>query len=239
MKSLPLLLGTMLMLTSGCSKHTKSNHPPMGAQRAYPADFSSVTPMFDLACAGTSAKASLKPVTLLFLLDASASMADTFGAPPVAKYDSVVSGLQAFFADPQSAGLSAAMAIFPYPANHAEQCDKDSYNPGAPNVLDVVPLTALPAPSPFDQAIALASPAPGGGAMTPTEAAVLGMTDYGVALLGQNANSRIAMVLVTDGVPDVCGSANTTQSALMTASSTDNLPTYVIGVSEIRETGDL
>ncbi len=222
MRSLALLLGAASALALGCSSHHASHPHPDGDMSATRTDMAVGPLMYDLACAGTSAKAELKAVTLLFLLDASESMADTYGTPPVSKYASVQGGLEAFFADPESAGLSAAMTIFPYTVNPQDQCNLSAYDPGAPGATGV-PLTALPAPSPFAALIEANTPGTGS---TPTLPAVQGMIAYGQTLLQQQ--KQVALVLVTDGVPDTCGSDRDVAQALGMVNTT--LPTYVVGV---------
>lgn len=67
------------------------------------------------ACAGVSVKAELVPLDMYILLDKSGSMADAAGKGPGAltKWEAVTAALEAFFVDPQSAGIGVGLQFFP------------------------------------------------------------------------------------------------------------------------------
>jgi len=75
----------------------------------------------DKACAGELHEGKLVPVDILFLLDTSGSMEERAGDK--SKWRSVRDAIEAFLADPQSAGLGVGLKTFPEPL---KPCEKDS-----------------------------------------------------------------------------------------------------------------
>jgi uncharacterized protein YegL len=170
------------------------------------------------ACATASAQAEELPVYLVFMFDRSGSM--KFNPSPNNKWDACVAGLDTFFGDAQSKGLYASMQVFPYDNG---ECSSATYQ------TPLVAATALPdTTSAFKNALAQNGPDPNYG--TPTLPALQGALGYAKQLQsGFTHGERVAVVLVTDGDPNDCGSsaANVGQEASKTAST---IPTYVIGV---------
>lgn len=66
----------------------------------------------DAACATATVRAELLPLDLYLMLDASYSMGDE-ASPGVRKWDAIVAALGRFLSDPQSAGISVGLQIFP------------------------------------------------------------------------------------------------------------------------------
>ncbi len=160
-------------------------------------------------CATTTATPNPVPVSLVFMLDKSGSMAQS------SKWTSCQAGLTSFFADPSSAGLSASLQFFPL----ADECNSNAY--AAPAVA----MRALPDSKSFATAMSANSP----GGETPTLPALTGAIAYAQSVQQSNPTNKVAVVLVTDGDPNVCSS--TIQAvATEAASASSTIPTFVIGI---------
>lgn len=159
-------------------------------------------------CASTTDKAQLVPVYLVFMIDRSGSMSQD------AKWPTIVSGLESFFNDPKSSGISASVQFFKSP----NECDVNSY------ATPAVAMTALPSPA-FKTTIDTYSP--NGG--TPTLPALQGAIQYAKTQEQAHPGSKVAVVLATDGIPNDCNS-NVQNVSAAAAAVASTLPTYVIGV---------
>lgn len=178
------------------------------------------------ACAATNAEAKLTPVDMIVMYDRSGSMGDTNEDPsydPAKKWIPVGEAMKAFFADPQSAGMRAALTFFPTLTN---SCDANDYD--TPDV----PLTDLPSGA-FATAIDAADPK----GDTPSRACVAGAIVQAQAVAAAHPTDETVIVLVTDGDPYGCGINTAPQSAAEAslvasdvAAVKATLPTYVIGV---------
>lgn len=185
---------------------------PLGGKDDGP---SSQTPGEFESCATSSAEATLKPIHLVFMFDKSGSM--VAGGSP--KWSSAKAASKAFFESQQSAGLNASLAFFPANGN---QCSAGSYAPA-------IPTTALPSTS-FGSALDAQDP----DGDTPTYVALQGAIDYAQGLLQNQAkDGRVAIVLVTDGMPDSnCSGSSIPSVKQLAASVAQTIPTYVIGVGD-------
>ena len=186
-------------------------------------------------CASASQQAELAPVYLVFLLDESGSMGDGKNGDRTKKWDPVTSALNAFFADPMSAGLMASLSLFPLNKNTtsgaadsrlAADCKASAY--GTPEV----PPRALPDATTFKDAIAKLDPPNEHG--TPTYPALVGTIAYAESLIAEDPSRKVAIVMVTDGNPQSCSAEGNTIANTATAAEAvaDHLPTYVIGVGD-------
>ena len=174
----------------------------------------------DPACAKSNAKAELKRVNLVFMLDRSGSMGDGMNGDPATKWDPVTAGLKAFFADASSLGVSASLQYFPY-SNMADQCNSSAYYNAS------VPMRALPDATTFAMSIDGTKPAGG----TPTLPAIIGAIDYATDTQKADPGARAAIVLVTDGEPvDCMSSVRGVSTEVEKVAAT--IPTYVIGVGD-------
>src|SRR5262249_610385 len=121
------------------------------------------------ACATSSAAVAVPPVHLVFMIDRSGSMGNSNqGQNKAVRWDPVVSGLNAFFADPANAKVSASIAFFSQGSTNAVECNSASYSTPA------VAMAQLPNTKAFSDAFAAVSP--GGG--TPTKPALEGAIAY-------------------------------------------------------------
>jgi hypothetical protein len=198
-------------------------------------------------CTATAVEAPLRPVLLAVMLDRSGSMAcgpkvcGTKGAAnnTANRWTPVTSALKAFYADEGSAGLSASMTFFPLtkPVEGVvcgtAQCDAAEY--GTPSV----PMTALPEPTLFANAIDANFPACHEG--TPMITAFEGAVPYFQGLAANDPLAHVAIVLVTDvttGEPyesckDMQGQPALDAVAQQLANIAATIPTYVIGVGSV------
>lgn len=169
------------------------------------------------ACATQSATAEARPVYLVFMFDKSGSMVN--GGSP--KWGSSKAATKAFFESADSKGISAAINYFP---DSSESCNANNY--ATPKVT----LTALPSTS-LGQSLDQQTPAGG----TPTKAALEGAITYAKQVAaGPGKDGNVAVVLVTDGVPEGCSSTDNQIGTVknLAASVAATIPTYVIGVGD-------
>jgi hypothetical protein len=185
-----------------------------------------------VACAAATAETSLAPVYLVFLLDESGSMGDGQYGDRTVKWDPVTSALQAFFADADSAGITASLGVFPLnktttgPATTTIPADCDASVYGTPEV----PPRALPDAATFAAAIAKLDPPNEYG--TPTYPALTGTIAYAETLLEADPSRKVAIVMVTDGEPVDCADNTVENTANAAMGVADHIPTYVIGVGD-------
>jgi len=163
-------------------------------------------------CATASATPKPIPVNLVFTFDRSGSMSQN------SKWTACEQGMQAFFSDPKSSGLSASLSFFP----QGNACGVSSFS------TPTVPMRPLPDASSFQSA--MAATGPNGG--TPTLPAEQGAIAYAQQVSGQNVGTKTAIVLVTDGEPNDCNSTAVGVAAVASAVAT-TIPTYVVGVGNV------
>ncbi len=184
----------------------------------------SLVPSLDAACAVGGAKASLRRLNLVIIYDRSGSMGDpAVGGDPATRWIPVGEGLKAFFTDPDSLGVNASLQYFPYKQNPLEACNSSAY------FFPDVPLTALPS-TVFGDNITMTIPQ----GETPTYPAVQGAIAAAQKLAKDDLNAKIAIVLVTDGEPNTCGSSVQNVSGALSAVAA-TIPTYVIGVGDSQQ----
>jgi hypothetical protein len=183
------------------------------------------------SCAASSEQAELSPVYLVFLLDESGSMGDGKYGQRAEKWDPVTSALKAFFADPESAGITASLGIFPLNKNLTDMPASDTVAPDCEVTAYGKPEVA-PRPLPDDQsfAAAIAKLDPPNEFGTPTRPALAGTIEYAKTLLDEDPSRKVAIVMVTDGDPVSCDGNTIENTAMDAAAIADKIPTYVIGV---------
>lgn len=167
------------------------------------------------SCATHTSVAQAKPVFLVFMFDTSGSM--TVNGSP--KWASAKAASKAFFESVESRGVYASLSFFPDEENYS--CDPRAYS--TPHVL----MTSLPDK---ELGASLDRRTPEGG--TPTYVALEGTIAYAREVAANHGRyGKVAIVLVTDGLPDsLCDGNSVADVRELAASVADTLPTYVIGV---------
>jgi hypothetical protein len=176
------------------------------------------------ACATQSATAEARPVYLVFMFDKSGSMVQN-GSP---KWSSSKAATKAFFESTQSKGISASLTFFPNNSNAS--CDVGDYD--TPKVA----MAALPSAA-FGQQLDAQNP----DGSTPTRPALEGAISYAQQVAaGQGKDGKVAVVLVTDGIPQGCNNNSISDVKNLAAGVAATIPTYVIGVgSELSSLNDI
>ncbi len=175
------------------------------------------------ACATSTAGVISPPISLVFMIDRSQSMGSDEGMDNRAtRWEPLVAGLSAFFADPANANVRASVTFFG--EGGLRTCDASGY--AAPKI----PMHALP-----DAENAFAGVSPGSN--TPTLPALQGAITYAKQVQAAlPTGEKVAIVLATDGQPYGCRS-DVSNVAAAAAAVKSTIPTYVIGVGP--STGNL
>jgi len=178
-------------------------------------------------CEADLVETALVPVSLGFAFDVSASMGN-FNLPwydPALKWEPVVAAMKDFFATPSLEGVEASMVFFPAAS---AKCEQSTY--AVPDVAS----TMLPSTA-FGEAMDAITPQTSDQwrSGTPTFAVSQATLERLAAQQLDTPSVRHAFVLVTDGYPQGCDPpANSIDTiADLVASYADELPTYVIGVT--------
>jgi len=182
-------------------------------------------------CNANHAAANPTPVNLIFLFDRSGSM--KYNPAPNNKWDSVVSGVTAFFGDKGSAGIGASMQVFPTSnIKSSVMCSSANYE------TPIVSLTTLPNVSAFSTQLSSNGPAP--TFPTPTLQALQGTAKYAQSVALLHPEAKTAIVLATDGDPCGCDNVSCDDSGAQAteagavrdylATIAKTIPTYIIGV---------
>jgi hypothetical protein len=193
------------------------------------------------SCAIDTQNAELSPVNLVFVYDKSGSMGDPAdGFDPAARWDPLQTGMQAFFADPSSSSLSAALSFFPVNGDLTTACSGPYDDPQAASPRGV-PLTALNSDDGRNKFVSLLkNTMPEGG--TPTLPALDGGVRLAQQIAADHPGEKTVVVLVTDGDPgfyvdgqvvEGCADndvAHVAQVAANALAGTPPIPTYVIGI---------
>jgi hypothetical protein len=182
-------------------------------------------------CQKAASAAEPSSVLLGFAFDVSGSMGKldepNWWHDPAAQWTPLALATSAFFEDPASAGLQAAMTFFPA---EEDDCESSSY------LTPTVPMTALPEATFAAQFTAyeaeVGSPLAGGDwrGGTPTYAALLGVSEYLASVRPGAPSGTFAIVLVTDGLPQGCDEDIDDVVSLAEELTTAGTSTYVIGI---------
>ena len=168
------------------------------------------------SCASASSESRLATATVLVALDRSSSMGFRTTLPT--RWIPITDALKAFFSDPGSTGLNAALKLFP-PRQMIGSCSPSIF--ADPDVE----VTTLPSDS---FAAVIDSRPPQGG--TPTLPTLQGLLVQAQAIRAADPDANVAMVLVTDGIPAGCDSSINNVSNVAAAALAEQIPTYTIGV---------
>lgn len=176
-------------------------------------------PASNAACVTTStATASARPVYLVFAYDQSGSMSLE------GKWTAAGTAMKSFFSSPSVAGIHASMTLFPKYDAYPAFCNESEYT--SPDVT----VTDLPNAK-FGAALDATGPQYGKGG-TPTQAALSGAMSYAQSLQKTVAKDAIiAVVMVTDGVPEICADkGDVGPAAAVALANASSIPTYIVGV---------
>lgn len=193
------------------------------------------------ACAVDTQKAQLSPVNIVFVYDKSGSMGNTDdGFDPAARWNPMQAGMAAFFSDPSSSSISAALSFFPVNGDLTTACNGPYDNPQAANPRGV-PLTPLDSEEGRNSFVSLlANTKPQGG--TPTLPALRGGVQLARKIAADHPGAKTVVVLVTDGEPgffvdgqvvEGCADndvAHVAQVAADALAGSPSIPTYVVGI---------
>ena len=177
----------------------------------------------DSACATAVAEAEPLPLDIYLMLDKSSSMGTdcNVGSSTSSRWCHAINALAGFVTDSTSAGMRVALEFF-----SGDNCSASTYaNPA-------VTLGYLDGTSGGHAATlvsSLNSAVPSG--MTPTEGALLGMTQFTAA---NQATGRVMIgILITDGLPTRCNTS-TSHLAGIAAShlASTGIKTFVIGMAD-------
>ncbi|MFO0547318.1 MAG: vWA domain-containing protein [Polyangiaceae bacterium] len=143
-------------------------------------------------CEGIAQGATLKPLNLYIMVDASQSM---FGS----KWQAAIDGMTAFLNDPTIEDVDVALSFFPRPADATPACDQNAYKtpivplaPIADNAATIIDTMTNKVPDGFNSPM---YPALGGAILE------------GIDVVAANPDEVAAVLLVTDGKPDGPGSS--------------------------------
>jgi hypothetical protein len=172
----------------------------------------------DMTCASTSAKATPVPVDLFIMLDKSGSMTG-------AKWDAAKAALTAFVRSPTTAGISVGLGVFPlldpgFLGIQLSRCTVADY--AKPLVgVDVLPSASQRIVDALNMTMVY------GG--TPTRPALEGSIQY-ARTWEMTKGRRIAIALVTDGIPNDCMSTVDNVATLARGAAMGGIFTFVVGV---------
>lgn len=174
-------------------------------------------------CASSFSEGNVMPVSLVLMYDKSQSMLQPTGTG-ASKWDAAKQGVTSFVTDPGSAGLSAAIQFFSGPplGQTGALCQAATYSSIAAGPV------ALPDNSVISGAIGQQSPS----GTTATYYAYQGARAIANTLLATNSQQRVAIVFVTDGIPEGCSFDNSIDSTAVLAQQAfaAGVATFVIGV---------
>lgn len=145
------------------------------------------------------------------------------------RWNAMTTAITSFVQSPQAAGIGVGIQYFGLGGGNGS-CDPAVYTPAD------VEIAPLPGNAPYIVK-SLASHAP--WSWTPTPAAIQGAVAHAKAWKAANPSHAVAVVLATDGEPNLCGPNGATSSDLIglvaqTAADAFNtppsIPTYVIGI---------
>lgn len=177
------------------------------------------------ACEAATSRAQKLPLKMLIALDQSGSMGNHAGYTNLeTRWKPVTAALRSFLGTPASAGITASMRLFPHENTKSISCKNEAY--ATPDVA----LTALPNLAPFD-AVLVDNPE---NNFTPTRAVLNGTMKEAKALAAADPETKVVMLLITDGEPLYCGDDNPNNDIDGAVAEVEGkgIPMYVIGLGE-------
>jgi len=164
---------------------------------------------------------TMRPVALYIMLDQSLSMDEPGAVAGSTKWTTVVDGIKSFVNDPRSAGIDAALSLFPPMFGSPGACDGTGYDtpyvPMAPLNGNAGPITA-----------ALGSPT---GLGTPTEGGLRGAEKYCQQYQVAHPDEDCVVVFATDGQPSTCDTNQTDLTKVVSDAYAQGVKTFAIGMA--------
>ena len=185
-------------------------------------------------CSGTSDRATIKSVNIMFVIARSGSMDDDTPT----RWASTMGAMKSFVSDPASAGLAVGLRFFP-DDNVATQCNGSTCSVATCSIPQVDVRQLKPQTGAIDvqetaMMAALSAESPGG--YTPMRVALEGALVWGANRQTIFTDDIHAVVLVTDGEPNDCGNATDVANVAGAAYTATGVPTYVIGIEGVSKT---
>lgn len=185
-------------------------------------------------CESSSEEAELDPIYLAFAFDVSGSMGKLdqpyWWHDPAKKWEPVSKALHEFFSSEEE-DISASLTLFPAKSN---KCSSSSY------VSPQVPMSGLgdsqfsKVIDDYEDEVRVSGSLAGGNwrGDTPTLQVVQGTFNYLEQLseMPEYQGKKMALVLVTDGLPQGCSGNTVSNVADEVAKFKDKFPTYVVGI---------
>ncbi|WP_394844403.1 hypothetical protein LZC95_46040 [Pendulispora brunnea] len=174
-------------------------------------------------CGTAESRQTKRRINAVVMHDRSGSLVrDAQGVDTKAtRWDPIVVAMKSFFADPQSAGLSASLHYFPIVESGDPVCISPRY------ATPAIGLTALPNTA-LGTSVEGQSPAGGSPMRSALEGAVSAAKDLAAKLPG----AKPVVVLVTDGGPNACESTNANVQQVIASAyqGAPSIPTVVVAV---------
>jgi hypothetical protein len=172
------------------------------------------------ACKGDTAAAEQVQLDLYVMVDQSLSMVAP-DASGMTRWAAVTSALQQFYQSPASAGIGVGMQFFGLGLGGIS-CTAADY------AMPEVEIAPLPGNA---MALTMSLAAHGPSSVTPTPAALQGAILHAQDWKKSHQSHAVAVLLVTDGEPDLCGLTPDVASAAMAGlTGTPPIQTFVLGV---------
>lgn len=203
------------------------------------------------ACVASANVQFVRDVTMYISVDTSGSQVSSLTTNPcpvvnttnkASRWDPMTTALKAFFGSPDSAGLGVVLRFWPERADMTRFCndtlpDSTPACPVSPSASCGVPhvdygiLSADPAPMDAHEAALVAAVNARQACFgTPMRPALEGAESWAVAHKQANPDQEVVVVLITDGLPNECGSDSFALAAVAAdAYYNHNVRTYVIG----------
>lgn len=185
-------------------------------------------------CESSSEEAELDPIYLAFAFDVSGSMGELdsprWWHDPAKKWEPVSDALREFFSSDEE-DISASLTLFPA---KSDKCSSSSYEKpqvemrtiGASQFSDII--------KGYEEEVSDDGVLAGGNwrGGTPTLQVVQGTFNYLEQLseMPEYQGKKMALVLVTDGLPQDCSGNTVSNVADEVAKFKDKFPTYVVGI---------
>jgi hypothetical protein len=172
------------------------------------------------ACKGDTAGAEQLQLDLYVMIDQSLSMVAP-DASGMTRWAAVTSALQQFYQSPDSAGIGVGQQFFGLGLGGIS-CNAPDY---ATAEVEIAPLPGN------SQALVTSLGMHGPSSVTPTPAALQGAIQHAQAWKMTHPSHVVAVLLVTDGEPDLCGlTPDVANAAMAGLTGTPPVQTFVLGV---------